>query len=243
MNENDYDYGIDSEAEAEIPDLNERLENMERDNRRWRFGALLLTIGFLGSAGFTAYHRNSSQTLEVQQLVLRDAQGVKRGELGVDRYGVPRLTLMDDKGRETARLEGTLDQSSQLLMYDRGRLRVDLAATPQGAMLHMMDDRMVPASTIYLNDQGPGLHLRTQQGETHLKTSIPANPLSSPTPGPQNLTSAPDQSASPASASTSTSSSAIAASPAARPRTDSVSDDPSALTPESWNSAIKPIAD
>ena len=174
MNENDQDI----EIEAGIPDLTERLENMERDNRRWRWGALILTAGFFGSIGFTLYSRNCCRSLDVQQLVLRDSQGIKRGELGVDRFGVPRLTLMDDKGRETARLEGTLDHSSQLLMYDRGRLRVDLAATPKGALMHMMDDRMVPASTIYLNDEGPGLHLRTRDGETHVRSSVPADPSS-----------------------------------------------------------------
>src|ERR1700740_651555 len=85
--------------------LNERIERIERSNRRWRLAALLLALGCLVliSAGFDFAQPNvmKARTVEAQSFVLRDADGQIRARMAIGDDG-PRLNFYDEQGKVVA---------------------------------------------------------------------------------------------------------------------------------------------
>jgi hypothetical protein len=82
-------------------DLCQRMERLEKSNRRWRLGALLLALGcaVLILAGFDFAQPNvmKARTVEAQSFVLRDADGPIRARMAIGDDG-PRLSFFDEQG-------------------------------------------------------------------------------------------------------------------------------------------------
>ena len=83
-------------------DLCQRMERLERSNRRWRLGALLLGLACLVLllAGFDFAQPNvmKARTVEAQSFVLRDADGQIRARMAIGDDG-SRLTFFDEQGK------------------------------------------------------------------------------------------------------------------------------------------------
>lgn len=68
--------------------LTHRLDRVERENRRWKFGTCLaLAVGVLGVA-LGAKPEKAPQIVEASGFVMRDAKGVKRVEIGAEGFYV-----------------------------------------------------------------------------------------------------------------------------------------------------------
>ena len=79
-----------------IPELLERLETLEKSNRRFkRLGAVFL---LLIVSAFLMDQTSPSPTVEAGRFVLKDASGAERATLGFYNEG-PRLALKDEVGR------------------------------------------------------------------------------------------------------------------------------------------------
>jgi len=104
-----------------------RLEQLERDNRRLRryTTVMLIVVAMalgLGTALLWYSVRSglpgSPQTVSARQFVLRDANGRVRGAWGVDDSGAVRLALSDESERQRVRLSLLQDGSAGLSFAD-----------------------------------------------------------------------------------------------------------------------------
>jgi hypothetical protein len=104
-----------------------RLEQLERDNRRLRryTTVMLIVVAMalgLGTALLWYSVRSglpgSPQTVSARQFVLRDANGRVRGAWGVDDSGAVRLALSDEGERQRVRLSLLQDGSAGLSFAD-----------------------------------------------------------------------------------------------------------------------------
>ena len=96
--------------------LLDRLDRLERTNRRWRQSALglaALTVSLVG----LSFHRPADKVIEAERFVLRGSDGTEHASLGVDPQGNP-LFLMQ-KGEKHALL--TLNEPALHLRGPEGR--------------------------------------------------------------------------------------------------------------------------
>ena len=121
--------------------LEQRIERVERENRRLKIAALTALLG-LGGAFSLGAAANPPQKLEAETIVLRDAQGKSRIVLGVDEEG-PGIAFLDTKGK----------------------LRLNLGLAKEGPALDLLDAAEHPRATLLLTeDQGPILHFVDKKG-------------------------------------------------------------------------------
>ena len=82
-------------------ELIQRMERLERGNRRWKLAALVLLLGCLVLllAGFDYPQPNlvKARSVEAQSFVLRDADGQIRARMAISESG-PRLSFFDEHG-------------------------------------------------------------------------------------------------------------------------------------------------
>ena len=82
-------------------DLGQRMERLEKSNRRWRLTALLLALGcvvlMLAAFDFAQPNVMKARTMEAQSFVLRDADGQIRARMAIGDDG-PRLSFFDEHG-------------------------------------------------------------------------------------------------------------------------------------------------
>lgn len=72
-----------------------RVECLERDSRRWRAGALAVTILLAGIVLMGA--GGGGKEAKLRKLTIVNEAGVAVASLGVDSYGKPRLAFTDEK--------------------------------------------------------------------------------------------------------------------------------------------------
>jgi len=88
-------------------DLIQRLELLERGNRRWRLATFALLLGcvVLLLAGFDYPQPNmvKARSVEAQTFVLRDADGQVRARMAIGEDG-PRLSFLDEQGNVVSSL-------------------------------------------------------------------------------------------------------------------------------------------
>ncbi|MEO6809118.1 MAG: hypothetical protein ABI353_08385, partial [Isosphaeraceae bacterium] len=77
--------------------LAERVERLEKANRRWRV-LCLATLGGVGLLLATGANRVNPPRLDVQELVVKDKNGTPRLRIGTDGEGNPYMNLMTKKG-------------------------------------------------------------------------------------------------------------------------------------------------
>ena len=90
----------------DLEEMNARLGRLETENRRWRRGAGLLAVGAILPVLLAASHEKAGKTIEATKIVLKDAKGKVRAELGTQPDGSASLTLLDEEGGTTAKLSG-----------------------------------------------------------------------------------------------------------------------------------------
>ena len=123
--------------ELDIPMLEDRLEKLERDNRRLKYvAALVLTC----AAAFVSLGiAPSSRIIEAEGFVLRDDSGKVRAILGVSAAG-PALSLRDGNGIERVLLAAQANGAPLLRFSDAdGKDRAVLTVTPSGPGLSFAD--------------------------------------------------------------------------------------------------------
>jgi hypothetical protein len=124
--------------EPKTVDILERLERLEKQNRRLKSAAALFMI-FTSSLVLMSAAGHKGRTIEARQIVLKDDEGNTRAILGMRSAG-PGLTLYDANGDKVQALLAVLQTGPVLGLYDAsGTTRVLLGATPKGATLTFND--------------------------------------------------------------------------------------------------------
>jgi len=128
----------------------QRLEQVERDNRRLKRLSHLLLAGLAILLGLTTsllvvFARQSVATAEVVQakrFVLRDDEGLIRAVLGMQPDGSSRFALQDRDGQPRLQLTLLSDGSPGVALKDReGQNRAVLALPPDGMAQVVFADR------------------------------------------------------------------------------------------------------
>ena len=73
-----------------------RVEKLERESRRWRAGALAVSVLFLGLV-FMGATGGGAKEAKLKKLTIVNEAGASVATLGVDSYGKPRLAFTDDQ--------------------------------------------------------------------------------------------------------------------------------------------------
>jgi hypothetical protein len=108
----------------------ERLERVERENRRWRVASLLAILA-LAVLLWPGRVSAQSRVVDVEALILRDQQGVVRAELAIaPEFGNAYFNLNDRKGNPLIGLGG-VDGTAIISMLDAaGKERLYLRVGP-----------------------------------------------------------------------------------------------------------------
>jgi hypothetical protein len=132
--------------------LLERLDRLERENRRLRrFGNMTLvgiaivvgvTVAMFWYSGRFGFAGGVPESVAARQFTLRDADGSTRGVWGVGEDGTVRLQLSDARGRPRVRVSLLADGSSGLSFADSTDHKVVvLGAFPDQSTSFVMSDR------------------------------------------------------------------------------------------------------
>lgn len=139
--------------------LEQRLEHLERQNRRLRAGAVLLTLGLiaLATSAFRSAPGAQSRTLTARSLVLVDASGT------------PKASIRWDHGR--LRLDMPADHQVRLAEHARpehgtpGAPSDTLKGVPQAVLV---PHRLGPGAELVLGEGGSGPSLILADGSGHV---------------------------------------------------------------------------
>jgi len=137
-------------AELTMETLAGRVARLERDNGRWRRGAVvallvLMSAGLLGQAPLVP---GAAKALDAERFNLRDAAGHLRGSLGVTSDGTASLVLYHAAGAQQAGLGVLPDGTASIFL-----------GSPAG--------RTVAELTLY-RDGTPSLVVRDRAGKTRM---------------------------------------------------------------------------
>ncbi len=175
-----------------IPDLQaiaERLEKVERENRRLRRAGLAALV--LGCAVLVMGQVRPARTIESSQFILKDANGRVRAQLTMDPANRPTLTLSDEKGHAVVSLIGGDDHPFLGLSGAGGEERVMLMASkdsyglgiygePQGAAggtgVVLGVWKGIPGLTLYDERGKERAALQLARGQPTLVVSDPNGP-------------------------------------------------------------------
>jgi hypothetical protein len=136
--------------QSHVRSLSERVDRLERQNRRLRWLLLGLPVVALLVGAQAQQAVWKGKTVVAEEFILNDPNGKTRASLRVEKDG-PRLMLTDKDGRVRVSLAGDSEGDHQKdgphlwLMDKDGRVRVNLAADNDG--------------------NGPGLHLANATGK------------------------------------------------------------------------------
>jgi len=109
----------------------ERIDLLEREVRRWRRAAVILTA-FVVALATMAHAYPGARVLEAQRFVLKDSQGRVRVELGGDNDHSIALRFKDDSGASRLTL-GLEDDAALLVLSEKGgRPRAGLVTLAHG---------------------------------------------------------------------------------------------------------------
>lgn len=121
--------------------LIERVEALERENRKWKRTALV-AAALLAAAAVVGMSSPPQKTLDLELLRIVDAKGKARVILGMGEQG-PALSLLDDKGR----------------------LRANLGLEQAGPSLDLLDAKETPRAQLAVDGElGPRLDFTDAKG-------------------------------------------------------------------------------
>ncbi len=199
--------------------LGRRLEHVEGEVARLRrlsaaLAVALVCTGLLalwalaaGSGGLR--EGRVADVVEARRFLLRDAEGVARGSMGMEADGSVRLRLLDRDARERARLVVLPDGAPGLTLSDRdGRSRAVLGLLPDETSTLAFADRTGStrtvlglssglASTLVFADPagrmrvGLGVNESGTPGLTVYEDALPAAAPPEPAPAPADSAAAP----------------------------------------------------
>jgi len=156
-----------------IPILLERIEKLERSNRRLKLGGLVLLVG-LAATGVMGQARQP-QTVEAQEFVVKDAGGVVRARLGTSPAAAS-LSLFHDGGRVSLVASGGRGQGAHLAISDAaGTIKGLLLLNPETVGLYMSPvdatgPPKAPRVVFEVLNQGPGgFALYDRNGQTRAR--------------------------------------------------------------------------
>ena len=156
-----------------IPMLLERLEKLERSNRRLKLAGLVLVVG-LAAIGVMGQAR-PLQTVEAQEFVVKDAGGVVRARLGASQSAAS-LNLFHEGGRASLVVSGGRGQGAHLAISDAaGKIKGLLLLNPETVGLYMSPvdatgPPKAPRVVFEILNQGPGgFALYDRNGQTRVR--------------------------------------------------------------------------
>jgi hypothetical protein len=122
--------------ESMNPVLLQRLEKLERSNRRLKLSGLAVLFG-LAAFGLMGQARPPLQTVEAQEFVVKDAAGVVRARLGASASAVS-LSLSHEGGRANLVVSGGRGQGAHLAVSDSaGKVKGLLLLSPETVGLYL----------------------------------------------------------------------------------------------------------
>jgi hypothetical protein len=180
----------DRPGEARIMvDILNRVEELERDNRRLRRYAttmLLVVAMVLGLGAALVYYSGraglpgSPTMVSARQYTLRDASGVTRGAWGIGEDGAVRLVLSDAGGRQRVRLSLLDDGSAGLSFSDTAdRKLAVLGLLPDHTTnLALTDPAGIPRAVLGVSPNGSSnLVFADQSGATRAGLGVDSRGL------------------------------------------------------------------
>lgn len=150
---------------SQTPDMQavlERLENLERQNRRLKRVGLAAAI--LASSLVMMSQASPNRTVEAQEFILKDAGGRVRGVLTA-KTGAPRLELRDANGIQAATLGSTSNGATLSLNDPNGGAAVALGVTGYARGLSLYDANSQRRAEFNLEQEGPALSFFRTTGE------------------------------------------------------------------------------
>jgi len=134
--------------------IEERLEKLERQNRRMRLaglGALLIAGAFvlMGQAS-----RPRTQTVRAKSFVLVDANGMTRARLHMSAVGLV-LSFYDAEGVSRAGLSVMSDGPVLALNDANGKPRVWLSVSSEGPLFNLFDAKGESRAALSVSSDGP----------------------------------------------------------------------------------------
>ena len=138
--------------------LEQRIEELERQNRRIKRAGLLTVVGVLAAtllyvglqatSRAIAQGRTESKVIEATEFRLVDRSGKLRAALGMAN-GEPGLVLYDKDGKARASLELGKNGEPALTLYDKdGKARADLHLDERGAFLNLVEENGKSLATL-----------------------------------------------------------------------------------------------
>ncbi len=156
---------------SEFDVLAARVEQLEKQNRRWKRGAL--GVFLLAASVIVMGQARPNTTVGGQSFVLRDASGGKRAELVLEAESPratpsPTLRFFDDKGNQTlllssTRLElaGQSDMGTNIILDDaKGVARANFGLAQDQSFVLLNDAKGVPRIRMELNHDQPKIALQ-----------------------------------------------------------------------------------
>src|SRR5437764_8094461 len=102
---------------AQLVAISERLNRLERENRRLKRGGALALVAVALLAAGGAKLAEVPKVIETEQLILRDSNGKMRARLSTDKDGSPLLGFGDAEGNPRAIL-GLIGGSPSIHFFD-----------------------------------------------------------------------------------------------------------------------------
>jgi hypothetical protein len=137
---------LTSEAPMDKPkidELVERIERLERENRRWRWGSgLAMTAGLVVMIG-GAQRANDAKVVEAEQFIVRDKDGNERVRLGVGSNGAAGLVLQDKDRKGGIDLVSSSEGRPYLDVWNKTMGHLMLVATPDRMAVDFLDAKRV----------------------------------------------------------------------------------------------------
>jgi hypothetical protein len=139
----------------EIPLILERLEGLERQNRRLK-QTLAVAFVLLGSLFFMGAGKKG-HVVQATEFLLKDADGRVRAALRMGSAGAY-LAFYNSDGKAARGLLGVLPSGPALGLYDgKGKTRVSLGLTEKGANLTFHDSDEKLRAELGMLEEGPNL--------------------------------------------------------------------------------------
>jgi hypothetical protein len=137
----------------------ERIDRLERDNRRLIGLVMVTIIGALALVVEGSGMVRPRKTVEAQSFVLRDTAGMMRAELSLKPDMAPQLVLYDPNGLQQIALDTHARYPSTLTLFGKGQMRAQLLAAEDGtSYLKFLNRDGEDVSTMYLYpDNSTGL--------------------------------------------------------------------------------------
>jgi hypothetical protein len=138
-----------------------RLNRLEKSNRRWRFAAVAMLVSITGMYYLGAEPR--MKELNVEKIRLVDEDGRLRGAIGSDEKG-SYLYLNDQRGNRRCNIAAQRDGGFMNIKDDNEKSRVILSwDAEEGAAVKTQDTHGL-FSRLITDDHGPALQVGQEDG-------------------------------------------------------------------------------